>query len=61
MPATRDLTVTTGWGEGRKCRFLEFAAGNGGLLAEHVGPSTTVITALPRKGEPTLCHWAIWG
>jgi hypothetical protein len=45
------LTITTGWGEGRKCRFVGFAAGDGGLMAEHVGPTTTVITALPRKGD----------
>jgi hypothetical protein len=47
----KDLTVTTGWGQGRKVRFLGFADGDGGLLAQHVGPSTTVITALPRKGD----------
>ena len=51
MPATKDLTITTGWGQGRKCRFIEFANGDGGLRAEHVGPTTTVITALPRKGD----------
>ena len=53
MPATKDqnLTITTGWGQGRKVRFVEFADGDGGLLAQHVGPSTTVITAIPRKGD----------
>jgi hypothetical protein len=51
MPAKQDLSITTGWGEGRKCRFLGFADGDGGLRAEHVGPTTTVITALPRKGD----------
>ena len=29
----------------------QFADGDGGLRAEHVGPTTTVITALPRKGD----------
>jgi hypothetical protein len=47
----RELTITTGWGQGRNCRFVEFAEGDGGLRAEHVGPTTTVITGLPRKGD----------
>jgi len=51
MPATKELTITTGWGQGRKCRFIGFSDGDGGLLAQHVGPSTTVVTALPRKGD----------
>ena len=51
MPATRELTVTTGWGQGRKARFVGFAEGDGGLVAQNVGPTTTVITALPRKGD----------
>lgn len=53
MPATsdQDLTITCGWGNGRTCRFLSFADGLGGLSCQHVGPSTTVITALPRKGD----------
>lgn len=51
MPAAKELTVTTGWGEGRKARFVGFAEGEGGLLAEHVGPSTTIVTALPRRGD----------
>ena len=53
MPATKDLTVTTGWGQGRKARFLGFADGEGGLLAQHVSPSTTVITRLASQGR---CH-----
>ncbi len=44
MPAARELTVTTGWGEGRKARFVGFAERDGGLVAQHVGPTTTVIT-----------------
>ncbi len=51
MPAAKELTVTTGWGEGRKARFVGFAEGEGGLLAQHVGPSTTIVTALPRRGD----------
>ena len=51
MPAAKELTVTTGWGQGRKAHFVGFAEGNGGLSAQHVGPTTTVITALPRKGD----------
>lgn len=51
MPVIKELTITTGWGQGRKCRFIEFAEGDGGLRAEHVGPTTTVITALPRRGD----------
>ena len=51
MPATKELTVTTGWGQGRKARFVGFAEGDGGLVAQNVGPTTTVITALPRKGD----------
>ena len=48
---SKEMTITTGWGQGRKARFLGFADGEGGLLAQHVGPSTTVITALPGKGD----------
>ena len=52
MPARKDqLTVTTGWGQGRKCRFVGFADGDGGMSFQHVGRSTTVVTALPRKGD----------
>ena len=51
MPAAKELTVTTGWGQGRKARFVGFAEGDGGLSAQHVGPTTTVVTALPRKGD----------
>ncbi len=51
MPAAKELTVTTGWGEGRKARFVGFAEGDGGLVAQNVGPTTTVITALPRQGD----------
>ena len=51
QPMSTDLTVTTGWGQGRKARFLGFADGEGGLAFQNVGPSTTVITALPRKGD----------
>ncbi len=51
MPTTKDMTVTTGWGQGRKAHFVGFAEGNGGLLAQHVGPTTTVLTALPRRGD----------
>ena len=58
MPATKtqrnrdqELAVTCGWGEGRKCRFIGFADGGGGLSFQHVGPSTTVVTAVPRKGD----------
>ncbi len=47
----KEMTVTTGWGQGRKAHFLGFADAEGGLLAQHVGPSTTIITALPRKGD----------
>lgn len=54
MPVTKRMTVTTGWGQGRKARFVGFAKGNGGLLAQHVGPTTTVITALPRKGDAVV-------
>ncbi len=39
VPSTKELTVTTGWGQGRKPRFVGFAEGDGGLLAQHVGPS----------------------
>jgi hypothetical protein len=45
------MTVTTGWGQGHRARFLGFADGEGGLAFQNVGPSTTVITALPRKGD----------
>ena len=41
MPTAKELTVTTGWGRGKKARFGGFAEGNGGLLAQHVGPTTT--------------------
>ncbi len=53
MPATTDqeLTITCGWGSGRRARFLGFADGPGGLSCQHIGPSTTVITALPRTGD----------
>jgi hypothetical protein len=51
MPAAKEMTVTTGWGQGRKARFVGFAEGDGSLSAQHVGPTTTVITALPRKGD----------
>ena len=51
MPTIKELTVTTGWGQGRKAHFVGFAEGDGGLVAEHVGPTTTVITALPRRGD----------
>jgi hypothetical protein len=51
MPAAKELTVTTGWGQGRKARFVGFAEEDGGLLAQNVGPTTTVVTALPRKGD----------
>ena len=37
MPA-KEMTVTTGWGTGKKARFVGFAEGNGGLLAQNVGP-----------------------
>jgi hypothetical protein len=47
----QEMTVTTGWGQGHKARFLGFADGEGGLAFQNVGPSTTVITALPRKGD----------
>ena len=47
----REMTVTCGWAQGRKCRFIGFADGDGGLSFQHVGPSTTVISALPRKGD----------
>ena len=51
MPTTKELTITTGWGKGRKARFVGFAEGDGGLMAQHVGPSTTIVTALPKKGD----------
>jgi hypothetical protein len=54
MPSTKELTITTGWGQGRRVRFVGFANGNGGLLAQHVGPSTTIVTALPGKGDAVV-------
>ena len=53
MPSIKnqEMTITTGWGQGQKCRFVQFAEGEGGLMAEHVGPNTTVITAMPRRGD----------
>lgn len=53
MP-NQDLTVTCGWGSGKKCRFIGFADGEGGLSFQHVGPGTTVITAMPRKGDAVV-------
>ena len=53
MPVTthQELTITCGWGRGRKAQFLGFADGEGGLSFQHVGPSTTIITPRPRKGD----------
>jgi hypothetical protein len=47
----RELTVTCGWGRGRKCRFVGFAEGERGLAFTNVGPSTTVITGTPGRGD----------
>lgn len=58
MPATkpkrksdRELTVTTGWGQGRKVKFIGFAEGERGLAITNVGPSTTIITGTPGRGD----------
>lgn len=45
------LTVTTGWGQGRKARFVGFADGERGLAITNVGPSTTVISGVPGRGD----------
>ena len=49
--AGRRMTVTTGWGWGKKVTFVAFAHGQGGLRYEKVGPTTTVISATPGDGE----------
>lgn len=58
MPATKpkrksdpELTVTTGWGQGRKVKFIGFANGERGLAITNVGPTTTVITGTPGRGD----------
>jgi len=45
------MMVTTGWGQGKKVTFVDFAHGQGGLQFENVGPSTTVISATPGEGD----------
>jgi hypothetical protein len=58
MPATKpkrkgdpELTVTTGWGRGRKVKFIGFAEGERWLAITNVGPSTTIITGTPGHGD----------
>jgi hypothetical protein len=51
MPATR--TVKTGWGRGRKAKFVGFAEGDGGLLAQHVGKSTRAAKGTKCLSAPT--------
>jgi hypothetical protein len=47
----KKLTVTTGWAQGREVRLEGFAEGERGLIAQNVGPSTTVITGKPGTGD----------
>ena len=47
----RRMTVTTGWGQGKRVTFVDFAHGQGGLQFENVGPTTTVISATPGEGD----------
>lgn len=60
MPASKPkresapkLTVTTGWGQGRKVKFVGFAdtTQDRGIAVTNVGPSTTVITGTPGRGD----------
>lgn len=47
----RTLTVTTGWAQGKEVTLEGFAEGERGLIAENVGPSTTIITGKPGRGD----------
>jgi hypothetical protein len=47
----RKLTATTGWAQGKEVTLEGFAEGERGLIAQHVGPSTTVITGKPGRGD----------
>ena len=47
----RRMTVTTGWGRGKEVTFVDFAHGPSRLQFENVGPSTTVISAVPGEGD----------
>ncbi len=50
----KEMTVTTGWGQGRNCRFLGFADGDRGLAIQNVGPSTSIITGTPGRGDAII-------
>lgn len=45
------LTVTTGWGQGKKGKFVRFAEGKRGIAFQHVGPSTSIATGVPGAGD----------
>ena len=45
------MTVTCGWGEGKKVKFIGFADEERGLAITNVGPSTTIITGTPGRGD----------
>src|SRR5947209_3529106 len=47
----RKLTVTTGWAQGKEVTLEGFAEGEHGLIAQSVGPSTTIITGKPGRGD----------
>lgn len=49
----RELKVTTGWGQGKRVKFIGFAetSAERGLAVANVGPSTTVITGTPGRGD----------
>ncbi len=49
--AGKRMTVTTGWGQGKRVTFIDFAQGPGGLQFENVGPTTTVVAAAPGRGD----------
>jgi hypothetical protein len=47
----RRMTVTTGWGQGKRVTFIDFAQGPGGLQFENVGPTRTVVSAAPGESD----------
>jgi len=59
-----ELTVTCGWAQGRMVKFIGFADGERGLAITNVGPSTTVITGTPGRGDAIVEldreHLACW-
>lgn len=49
----RELTVTCGWANGRKVKFVGFAdtTQERGLAIHNVGPTTTIISGTPGRGD----------